>query len=260
MIDGPPGPIERRGLSPIPPNVNPHGQGASEDFPTGPGDNPSYGERAQFPGRSGLASGPREGRGGRGIRGSRGGRGRPDFGRPGPADFDRGAAPPGWDGPERNAAPYAAEVESNSWTKREEEMPVPQHSSVGEPPRVSGYASLADQVPSFASMALSREAGGEQETAVGPNDGSTVKPKVEEAPPAPRPLSPPPVGSPSRVMKALTRLAELEASMEYAFAKHMLLVKRRTELQAQYKVLENLPVGMEAIQEDLEKLQASLTI
>jgi hypothetical protein len=52
----------------------------------------------------------------------------------------------------------------------------------------------------------------------------------------------------------MKRLAELEASMEYAFAKHMLLVRRRKELQAQFKVLSTLPVGIEALQEDLDKL------
>jgi hypothetical protein len=55
-------------------------------------------------------------------------------------------------------------------------------------------------------------------------------------------------------MKALVRLADLEASMEYAFAKHMLLVKRGKELRAQQKVLETLPVGLEAIEEDLKKI------
>jgi hypothetical protein len=82
---------------------------------------------------------------------------------------------------------------------------------------------------------------------------ATPEPVVEEEKPIlPPPLSPPPKASPTGVMKALVRLAELEASMEYAYAKHMLLVKRRAELRAQHKVLEMLPVGIEAIQEDLE--------
>ena len=53
-------------------------------------------------------------------------------------------------------------------------------------------------------------------------------------------------------MLALTRLFELEASMEYAYAKHMQLIKRQQELEEQYKVLETLPVGIESIIEDLE--------
>lgn len=73
----------------------------------------------------------------------------------------------------------------------------------------------------------------------------------------PRPLSPPPPGEPSGVMLAMKRLAELEASMEYAFAKHMLLVRRRKELQAQFKVLDNMTVGIELLEEDLAKLETA---
>jgi hypothetical protein len=50
---------------------------------------------------------------------------------------------------------------------------------------------------------------------------------------------------------ALARLADLEAQMEYAFVKHMQLVKRQRELQLQAKVLEHLPVGLEAIKDEL---------
>jgi hypothetical protein len=100
---------------------------------------------------------------------------------------------------------------------------------------------------------------GSQTATASTQDGITAgESKTEEQVAAgPRPISPPLEGSPSGVMKALVRLAELEASMEYAFAKHMLLVRRRKELQAQYKVLEALPVGIEALQEDLEKLGAA---
>jgi hypothetical protein len=47
--------------------------------------------------------------------------------------------------------------------------------------------------------------------------------------------------------------------MEYAYAKHMQLVNRQKELQAQAKVLSDLPVGVEAFKEDLEALGASGT-
>lgn len=80
--------------------------------------------------------------------------------------------------------------------------------------------------------------------------------KVEEEPkppPSPRAPSPPPKGKPTGVMLVLARLIELEASMEYAYTKHMLLEKRRKEVEQQHKLLENLPVGIEAIKEDLEK-------
>jgi len=66
-------------------------------------------------------------------------------------------------------------------------------------------------------------------------------------------VAPPSKGKPTGIMLALARLIELESSMEYAYTKHMLLVNRRMELQHQQKVLENLPVGLEAIEMDLEK-------
>jgi hypothetical protein len=77
--------------------------------------------------------------------------------------------------------------------------------------------------------------------------------KQEEGP---RPVSPPPPGKPSGATEALARLVDLEAQMEYAYAKHMQLVNRQKELQAQAKVLSDLPVGVEAFKEDLEALGA----
>jgi hypothetical protein len=258
MAEEPLGPIERRGLSPIPPMISSRTQGLSDDGPTDSIDSSTFGERGPYGGRGGRGRGFR-GRGGRGVRG-RGGRGRPDFDRPGSdVDFDRGLPPSGWDGPERNAASFSHDAGSTSWNRPDDDVSASRPIAVPEP-RVGGYASLADQVPSFASMAENSKFSLDQGMTTETNDDSTAKSKVEQTPPGPRPLSPPPEGSPSGVMKALTRLAELEASMEYAFAKHMLLVKRRKELQAQYKVLEKLPVGIEAIQDDLEKYQASLTL
>jgi hypothetical protein len=52
------------------------------------------------------------------------------------------------------------------------------------------------------------------------------------------------------------RLADLEAQMEYEFAKYTQLVKKQKMLQVQYEVTENLPVGIECLKEDLEKLEA----
>ena len=77
------------------------------------------------------------------------------------------------------------------------------------------------------------------------------KDQLKKPPPGPRAPTPPPKGNPTGVMLALARLLELEASMEYAYTKHMLLVKRQEELEEQHKVLETLPVGIDAIKEDL---------
>ena len=79
----------------------------------------------------------------------------------------------------------------------------------------------------------------------------TPKEEVIEKPKQP---SPPPVVKPSGVMVALTRLADLEAQLEFAFAKHMQLVKKQKELDLQTKVLTKLPVGIKAFKEDLDAL------
>jgi len=71
----------------------------------------------------------------------------------------------------------------------------------------------------------------------------------------PRVTQPPEPSEPSASMLALTRLLDLEAQMEYAFAKHMALVASQKMLRVQYEELERLPVGIEAFQEELDKLK-----
>eukprot|EP00980_Cylindrotheca_fusiformis_P018806 scaffold6265_cov193-Cylindrotheca_fusiformis.AAC.26 len=79
--------------------------------------------------------------------------------------------------------------------------------------------------------------------------------KAEEEPTEPRPLSPPPEVKPSGVMEALTRLVDLEAQLEYAYAKHVQLMKVHEDLKLQSNVLSKLPVGIDAIKEELEALE-----
>jgi hypothetical protein len=70
-------------------------------------------------------------------------------------------------------------------------------------------------------------------------------------------ITPPPEpGEPTASVLALTRLLDLETQMEYAFAKHMLLVKKQKLLRAQYDVLKDLPVGIDAIKDDLARHKA----
>ena len=94
-----------------------------------------------------------------------------------------------------------------------------------------------------------------------PADQATKEEPAAEPkpPPGPKEPSPPPKGKPTGAMLALARLLELEASMEYAYTKHVLLMQRQKELAAQHKVLETLPVGLEAIKEELEKLPLQST-
>jgi hypothetical protein len=70
-----------------------------------------------------------------------------------------------------------------------------------------------------------------------------------------RSATPPPEPSkPSGYIVALTRLADMEAQMEYAFAKHLHLSIEQKKLRAQYGILEGLPVGIDAVKEDLDNL------
>jgi hypothetical protein len=86
----------------------------------------------------------------------------------------------------------------------------------------------------------------------------SAPPAVEvKAEPERRPTPPIPVGEPSGVMSALVRFADLEEQMEYAYAKHMQLIKRHSIVEAQTSVLEELPVGWDAFKDDFEKLIAA---
>lgn len=53
---------------------------------------------------------------------------------------------------------------------------------------------------------------------------------------------------------ALTRLADLEAQVEFEYAKYIMLAKRHKVLLAQYDHLEGLPVGVEAFEDELKAL------
>jgi hypothetical protein len=81
------------------------------------------------------------------------------------------------------------------------------------------------------------------------------RPQQPQAPPPPPPASPPPEPSePSGLVLALTRLSQMEAEMDYAYAKHMQLMAKQRLLRVQYETLENLPVGIEALQDELDRL------
>lgn len=84
--------------------------------------------------------------------------------------------------------------------------------------------------------------------------------KIKEEPkepPAPSALSPPPKVKPSGLILALSRLAELEEQLAYAYAKHVQLIKTQERLKLQTKVLEKLPVGIDAIREELDAAEAA---
>ena len=218
------------------------------------------------------------GRGGRGAFRGRG-RGRSNFGRGG-GEYGRNYPPSSQDreGRETNSIPsyHRNEVpDRNRWPKdetqhhssapssnkdRRDQQPLPSFSSYGQMALSESKPTSARVVTSSTTTPVNsgpvkKNANKSPGTFSTNSKGATKKPEVKELkpPPGPRPPTPPPKGSPSGVMIALARLVELEASMEYAYAKHMMLVKRGMELKEQYDVLRTLPVGIEAIKEDLEK-------
>ena len=77
------------------------------------------------------------------------------------------------------------------------------------------------------------------------------------APPSqpPRPATPPP-SEPSGLVQALTRLANMEEELNFAYARHMKLMAKQKKLRACYDKLENLPVGLEAFEDDLKEFMA----
>jgi len=92
-----------------------------------------------------------------------------------------------------------------------------------------------------------------------PNQNVKFAPtKVKEEPKkvVEKPITPPPKVQPSGLILALSRLAELEEQLEYAFAKHVQLTRTQEILRIQTKVLEKLPVGIDAIREELDAAEA----
>ena len=119
-------------------------------------------------------------------------------------------------------------------------------SSTTRAPVTSSYANLASAPPMRANPPVPTTiptAGRRPPTP--PPPPPEVEEKVQTPPPSP--------GPPSGVTVALTRLADLEAQMEFAYAKHILLQKRHELLMAQYDHLETLPVGFDAFEEEYKK-------
>jgi hypothetical protein len=101
-------------------------------------------------------------------------------------------------------------------------------------------------------------------TTVETSSSDVVFVKTEEpapAPPAPEPEPPaglptPEPSAPTPYVLALTRLVDLEAQMEFAFAKHMQLMTAGKRLHVQTETLRDLPVGLECFKEDLDSFTA----
>mmetsp|Transcript_3151 Transcript_3151/g.4429 ORF Transcript_3151/g.4429 Transcript_3151/m.4429 type:complete len:940 (-) Transcript_3151:1126-3945(-) len=68
------------------------------------------------------------------------------------------------------------------------------------------------------------------------------------------PPSPPPA-EPSGLALAIARLSDLSAQMEFQYAKHLLLSNEHEIIKAKISVLKDLPVGMDALRDDLDRMQ-----
>ena len=127
------------------------------------------------------------------------------------------------------------------------------------------YASLAESSPFVAQVA--REPAAVPPLSYSAMDSKPVsaRPKSATPPPEPKPVQrpptpPSPVGPPSGLMVALARLADLESQLDFALAKHSQVVRERELIQEQTKHLEELPIGVEAFEEDLAKLAPAAAI
>lgn len=67
----------------------------------------------------------------------------------------------------------------------------------------------------------------------------------------------PPPGPPSGLAEAMSRLTDLTAQMEFAYAKQLKLQREQEVVRAKIELLEKLPVGSDAYREDLERLTAA---
>ena len=90
-----------------------------------------------------------------------------------------------------------------------------------------------------------------------PTSPAAVDMEVEEVRP-PRAPAPDPT-DPTPAVSAMARWMDLEAQLEYAFAKHVQLVLEHRTQRARCDRLEQLDVGMEAFQDDLDALVAALS-
>jgi len=121
----------------------------------------------------------------------------------------------------------------------------------------SSYSQIADNADMQRMLAAARTRKPTEE----PSKGNAAPDK--ETTPAPPPVPPKPTKSPppepstepSRSLLALKRLLDLEAQMEYAYAKHVQLLLEQQKLRAGLDILQDLPVGIDAVVDDLKTLE-----
>jgi hypothetical protein len=81
---------------------------------------------------------------------------------------------------------------------------------------------------------------------------STSPVVVDTKPKSPPPSPPPEPAEASGLILALTRLVDMEEELDFAYARHVILMAKQKKLRAAYEHLEQLPIGLEALEDDLK--------
>ena len=121
----------------------------------------------------------------------------------------------------------------------------------------TGPSPVHTALPAAPSEAVTRLADGAPADHRAPSSPEAVEMEVEEVTP-PRAPAPDPT-DPTPAVVAMARWMDLEAQLEYVYAKHVQLVLEHRTQRARCDRLEQLDVGMEAFQEDLDALVAALS-
>ena len=82
-----------------------------------------------------------------------------------------------------------------------------------------------------------------------PPPDDVIEEEVDVVPPSPPPAPP------SGLAVALTRLSDLTSQIEFQYAKYLQMTKEHHIIKAKIETLKDLPVGIDAIREDLDKLE-----
>lgn len=113
----------------------------------------------------------------------------------------------------------------------------------------NGYTPSKAKPPSFKSMSK-----------------ATSREHIDPAPPSPKPQEPvhvvppsPPAAPPSNLAAEIARLTDLTAQMEFQYAKHLQCSIDHEIIKTKIATLKELPVGIDAFREDLDRLNSDLS-
>jgi hypothetical protein len=113
----------------------------------------------------------------------------------------------------------------------------------------NGYTPSKPKIPTFKSMSK-----------------ATSREHIVQAPPSPKPQEPvhvvppsPPPAPPSNLAVEIARLTDLTAQMEFQYAKHLQCSIDHEIIKTKIATLKELPIGIDAFREDLDRLNSDLS-